>query len=120
MALQWRSLVLRQRILLSSNDLISTFPRRFHATQAFIDDISDAPSLTPNPRRHWSKPEIKEIYETPLLQLVFRAAEAHRVSHDPSKVQLCTLMNIKSQYHFLNVKASVIDQHRIYISRWLL
>ena len=96
--LQWRTPLLRQCTKLSSNTLISTNPRRFHATQAFIEDIQNVPSLTPTPRRHWSKPEIKEIYDTPLLELVFRAAQAHRATHDPSKVQLCTLMNIKSQY----------------------
>jgi len=49
------------------------------------------------PTRHdWTKEEVKRIYDTPLLDLVFRAASVHRQCHDPTKVQLCTLMNIKS------------------------
>jgi len=31
-----------------------------------------------------------------LLELVFRAATVHRTVHDPKKIQLCTLMNIKT------------------------
>ena len=52
----------------------------------------------PPPTRHsWTKQEIQGIYDTPLLNLVFRAASVHRQYHDPSKIQLCTLMNIKSE-----------------------
>jgi len=56
-----------------------------------------APSqATPKTRHNWTRTEIQEIYDTPLLDLVFRASSVHRQHHDPSKVQLCTLMNIKS------------------------
>ncbi|KAI0815295.1 biotin synthase [Irpex lacteus] len=47
-------------------------------------------------RHDWSKKEIQEIYDSPLLDLVYRAAGVHRQHHDPSKIQLCTLMNIKT------------------------
>lgn len=50
----------------------------------------------PPPRNDWAKTEIQEIYDSPLLDLVFRAASVHRQYHDPAKIQLCTLMNIKS------------------------
>lgn len=46
--------------------------------------------------RAWAKQEIQEMYDSPLLDLVFRAASVHRQHHDPSKIQLCTLMNIKT------------------------
>ncbi|GLB36422.1 putative biotin and Thiamin Synthesis associated domain containing protein [Lyophyllum shimeji] len=48
------------------------------------------------PTRSWAKEEIQAIYDAPLLNLVFRAASVHRQHHDPSKIQLCTLMNIKT------------------------
>jgi biotin synthase len=51
----------------------------------------------PATRHTWEKEEIQQIYNTPLLDLVFRAAAVHRQHHDPSKIQLCTLMNIKSK-----------------------
>ncbi|KAJ7462704.1 biotin synthase [Mycena galericulata] len=47
-------------------------------------------------RRTWARQEIQDLYDTPLLDLVFRAASVHRQHHDPSKIQLCTLMNIKT------------------------
>lgn len=50
----------------------------------------------PNTRRSWTKDEIQNIYDAPLLDLVFRAATVHRANHDANKIQLCTLMNIKS------------------------
>lgn len=56
----------------------------------------DVPKPALKTRHDWTKPEIKTIYESPLLDLVFRAASVHRQYHDPSKIQLCTLMNIKS------------------------
>ena len=40
--------------------------------------------------------EINSIYQTPLLDLVFRAAKVHRMHHDPSMVQKCTLLSIKT------------------------
>ena len=49
-------------------------------------------------RYDWTKEEVQRIYESPLLDLVFRAASVHRQHHDPSKIQLCTLMNIKSEW----------------------
>jgi hypothetical protein len=48
-------------------------------------------------RRDWAKEEVKRVYDTPLLELVYRAASVHRQHHDPSKIQLCTLMNIKRE-----------------------
>jgi biotin synthase len=48
-------------------------------------------------RKHWTRDEIQRVYDGPLLDLVFRSAAVHRAHHDPSKIQLCTLMNIKSK-----------------------
>ena len=56
-----------------------------------------AAAAAPATRYDWTKEEVKQIYDTPLLDLVFRAAGVHRQHHDPSKIQLCTLMNIKSE-----------------------
>jgi len=51
---------------------------------------------SPLTRHNWQKEEIQEIYDTPLLDLVFQSASVHRQHHNPSKIQLCTLMNIKT------------------------
>lgn len=36
------------------------------------------------------------MYNTPLLDLVHRAASVHRMHHDPQLVQKCTLLSIKT------------------------
>ncbi len=49
------------------------------------------------PIRHdWTRAEIREIYDTPLLDLVFRAAEVHRRYNDAREVQVCKLISIKT------------------------
>lgn len=58
----------------------------------------------------WTRQEVQQIYDSPLLDLVFRAASVHRQHHDPSKIQLCTLMNIKSQYQLECIHCSLTDQ----------
>ncbi|KZP32229.1 biotin synthase [Athelia psychrophila] len=72
--------------------------RSFTASRHLVRTLAThAPSAgAPATRHTWAKQEIQQIYDTPLLQLVFRAAGEHRVHHDPSKIQLCTLMNIKT------------------------
>lgn len=40
--------------------------------------------------------EITDIYNSPLLDLVYRAATVHRENHNPSEVQRCTLLSIKT------------------------
>lgn len=48
------------------------------------------------PRNDWTKDEIKELYETPLMNLAFAAGTVHRKFHNPAAIQMCTLMNIKT------------------------
>ena len=40
--------------------------------------------------------EITEVYRQPLLELVFRASTVHRMFHDPSEVQVSSLLSIKT------------------------
>ena len=47
-------------------------------------------------RNDWTKEEISEIYNTPLLELVYRAATVHREYQDTAEVQVCTLLSIKT------------------------
>lgn len=65
------------------------------APAASVDALKYAMSLE-QPQHEWSKEQLAEIYHTPLLELVHQAQLQHRKWHDPSKVQLCTLMNIKA------------------------
>ncbi len=47
-------------------------------------------------RHNWRSVEIAEIYNLPLLELVYKAATVHRQFHDPSEVQVCSLLSIKT------------------------
>jgi biotin synthase len=47
-------------------------------------------------RNDWQLAEVHDIYNTPLLELVFRAANIHRKYNDTAEVQVCTLLSIKT------------------------
>lgn len=47
-------------------------------------------------KHNWSKNEILEIYNTPLMELLYNAATVHRKYHDPNTVQVSTLLSIKT------------------------
>jgi biotin synthase len=47
-------------------------------------------------RNNWTKEEIAEIFHSPLLDLVYRAASVHRENRDYSEVQISSLLSIKS------------------------
>lgn len=47
-------------------------------------------------RHDWTIAEINEIYHTPLLELVYRAASVHRKHNETGEVQVCTLLSIKT------------------------
>ena len=47
-------------------------------------------------RHNWTNEEISEIYNTPLLELIYRAATVHRKYHETGEVQVCTLLSIKT------------------------
>jgi biotin synthase len=53
-------------------------------------------SLNTAIRNNWSIDEIKAIYEKPLLELIFEAAQVHRTFHTGSEVQVCTLLSVKT------------------------
>ena len=47
-------------------------------------------------RKNWSIEEIREIYQLPLLELVYRAATIHRKYNNTAEVQVCTLLSVKT------------------------
>ena len=47
-------------------------------------------------RHDWSKEEILKLLQQPFNDLIFNAQQTHRLNFDPNKVQLSTLMNIKT------------------------
>lgn len=47
-------------------------------------------------RNDWTVEEVRAIYFSPLLELIYRAATVHRLYHDPQEVQVCTLLSVKT------------------------
>lgn len=62
----------------------------------FESAASRAVSNTVPIRNDWSREEIGEIFHTPLMDLIYRAAGIHRQFHNPRAVQQCTLLSIKT------------------------
>lgn len=53
-------------------------------------------SITNKKKEEYLRDDIREIYNLPLLELVFYAQSIHRLYQPINKIQLCTLSNIKS------------------------
>lgn len=47
-------------------------------------------------RQNWSIEEVSEIYHSPLLDLVYKAAAVHRQYHPSGKIKLSTLISVKT------------------------
>lgn len=47
-------------------------------------------------RNDWTREEIAAIYNTPVLDLIYRAATVHREYNDAQEVQVCTLLSVKT------------------------
>jgi len=47
-------------------------------------------------RHDWRLDEVLTLYSLPFNDLIFRAQTVHRVHFDPNRVQLSTLLNIKT------------------------
>jgi biotin synthase len=47
-------------------------------------------------RHDWTLPEVRAFYELPLLELVHKAQTVHRSVFQDNKVQLCSLLSIKT------------------------
>lgn len=61
-----------------------------------FSNLSNTLSMTNHLRTNWTKEEIAEIFNSPILDLVYRASTVHRQFHDPREVQVCTLLSVKT------------------------
>jgi biotin synthase len=53
-------------------------------------------AIREGPRNDWTRDEIKSVYDSPLLDLLFHGAQVHRNAHNFREVQQCTLLSIKT------------------------
>ncbi|MCC5920658.1 MAG: biotin synthase BioB [Cyclobacteriaceae bacterium] len=47
-------------------------------------------------RNDWTREEISEIFNMPIMDLIYRGATVHREFHDAQEVQVCTLLSVKT------------------------
>ncbi|HNP19323.1 MAG TPA: biotin synthase BioB [Fulvivirga sp.] len=47
-------------------------------------------------RNDWTKEEVSEIFNSPILDLIYRAGTVHREHNDAQEVQVCTLLSVKT------------------------
>jgi biotin synthase len=47
-------------------------------------------------RNNWTPEEVKDLYDKPLLELIYQAATVHRTYQDTAEVQVCTLLSVKT------------------------
>lgn len=59
-------------------------------------DASTGTTTDTTIRHDWTFEQIRALFDVPLMELVHRAALAHRQFHDPSEVQVCQLVSIKT------------------------
>ena len=60
--------------------------------QVIPDTVSDCENL----RHDWTVEEARAIHDSSLIDLLYRAQDVHRRYHEPGRVQLCSLLSIKT------------------------
>ncbi|XP_057731912.1 biotin synthase, mitochondrial [Arachis stenosperma] len=53
-------------------------------------------TIKEGPRNDWTLTEVKSIYDSPILDLLFHGAQVHRHAQNFREVQQCTLLSIKT------------------------
>ncbi len=61
-----------------------------------VQEDGDGPTAPTDVRSDWTSEEIAFLFDLPFPELLFRAASVHRQCHDPSRIQLSTLLSIKT------------------------
>ena len=65
-------------------------------SQNNIIEVLQLAANNANARHDWQLDEILQIFALPFNDLIFKAAEIHRKFHDANKVQISTLLSIKT------------------------
>ncbi|KAF3778290.1 Biotin synthase [Nymphaea thermarum] len=84
-----RSLRLCPLPLVSHSSLVASFSSSAAAVEA-------ERAIREGPRSDWTRGSIRDIYDSPLLDLIFHGAQVHRQTHNFREVQQCTLLSIKT------------------------
>ncbi|KAK8947885.1 Biotin synthase [Platanthera guangdongensis] len=68
----------------------------FSSTSAAAAAVEAERTIREGCRNDWSREQIKSIYDSPILDLLFHSAQVHRHVHKFGEVQQCTLLSIKT------------------------
>ena len=52
--------------------------------------------IDPNPIERWSRRDVADLFELPFMDLIFQAQKIHRENFEPNRVQLSSLLSIKT------------------------
>ncbi|MGH9680679.1 MAG: biotin synthase BioB, partial [Candidatus Acidiferrales bacterium] len=63
---------------------------------SLLEHPRNAPLKRTTLRHDWTREEIRAIYRQPLPDLLFAAQTLHREFHDPTRVQFCQLLSVKT------------------------
>jgi biotin synthase len=63
---------------------------------SLVSNSADQPRSIGALRYDWTRDSVREIYKRPFLDLIFAAQQTHRKFHDPTRIQLCRLLSIKT------------------------
>lgn len=88
--------MLSSRSLFRSNYLISSISLSHSFSSASAAASEAERTIREGPRNDWTRQQIKSIYDSPLLDLLFHGAQVHRHAHNFREVQQCTLLSIKT------------------------
>ncbi|RSH78815.1 biotin synthase [Apiotrichum porosum] len=91
-----RPVVAAPRVAAASTGAVRGHAVAVDPTPASSSSSSLASDAQSGVRHNWKRAEVQAIYDGPLMETIFRAASVHRLHHDASRIQLCTLMNIKT------------------------
>ena len=64
-------------------------------------------------KHDWTKEEVLEIYNKPIMELLYDAATIHREFHNPNQVQVSTLTFVSKQVVVQKTVAIVHKRHVI-------
>jgi len=82
----------------TSGRSVTRHPNNVHDRNAQYhdEDSRSMAGITASVRHDWTKAQIAEIFTLPFHELMYRASTVHRMYWDPSEVQQCTLLSIKT------------------------
>lgn len=85
-------------VSISEDDSIQRLPNNATVRNSLYDgeESREMGGVVAMVRNNWTKEEITDIYSLPFHELMYRASTVHRMYWDPTEVQQCTLLNIKT------------------------